>query len=44
MDIITEVKVVVVLMLGEEKLDLTEKVSKIQIGKIHLMIQEKQIV
>ena len=36
-------KVVVVLVVVEEEVDLTEEVSKIQIGEIHLMIQEKQI-
>ena len=36
-------KVLVVLLVVEEEVDLTEEVSKIQIGEIHLMIQEKQI-
>ena len=35
---ITEGKVVVVLVVVEEEVDLTEEVSKIQIGEIHLMI------
>ena len=42
-DITTEGKVAVVLVVVEEEVNLTEKVSKIQTGEIHLMIQEKQI-
>ena len=43
MDIKTEGKEVVILQLVEEEIDSIEEVSKIQIGEIHLMIQENQI-
>ena len=43
MDITTVGKLVVVLVVTEEEEDLTEEVSKIQIGEIHLIMQEKQI-
>ena len=41
MDIKTEGLVAAVLVVVKEEVELTQEISKIQVGEIHLVIQEK---